>query len=97
MKARTNKAEERKPMAIVVKRAFEFKNGNISFDMEILGYITIYQCTLVKSKKGDEYFVSFPQYKGTDNNYYSYCYFKILPEEQDLIEEQIEHILNSKE
>ena len=96
MKRTTNKAA-RKPTMIVVKRAFEFKNGNISFDMEIDGWLTIYQCTLVQKKNSEDYFVAFPQYKGTDNNYYHYIYFDLLEEEQNMIEEQIEHLLNDKD
>ena len=52
------KTNERKAHMMVVKRAYKFDNNNISFDLEIDGWITIYNMLLVatysekdKSKK----------------------------------------------
>lgn len=100
--------ETRKPHALVVKRAHRFDNNNIAFDLEIDSWITIYNMMLVatyseadKKKKDkskcepESYFISFPQHKDDKGNYWSYAYFKILQEEQEVIEEQIEHILDS--
>ena len=101
------KTEERDAHMMVVKRAYKFDNNNISFDLEIDGWITIYNMLLVatynekdqakkdKSKCTPEsYFVSFPSHKDDKGNYWDYAWFKIIPAEQDVIEEQIEHLLD---
>ena len=112
----SKKTEERKPHMMVVKRAYQYKNNNVAFDLEVDGWITIYNMTLVatysdenkekmkKSKKIDydkfepeNYFISFPQHQDDDGNWWSYAYFKILEEEQDVIEDQIQHILDEAE
>ena len=104
LKRSTAKTEERKAHQMVVKRAHEFDNGNVSFDLEIDGWITIYNMTLValhENKKDEKeitgYFISFPQHKDKAGNYWSYAYFKIIQPEQDMIEEQIEHLLDENE
>lgn len=88
--------KEREVHQMTVKRAYEFDNGNVAFDLEIDGWLTIYNMTMVH-KKNDEYFVSFPQHKDKDGNYWSYAYFKIVEAEQDMIEEQIEHLLDEQD
>ena len=51
-----------------------------------------------KSKCDPEaYFISFPQHQDDNGNWWSYAYFKILQEEQDVIEDQIQHILDEAE
>ena len=99
-----NTKTERKAHIMVVKRAFEFENGNVAFDLEIDSWITIYNMTLValheNKKKPDEitgYFISFPQHKDKEGNYWSYAYFKIIEPEQEVIEEQIEHLLQEND
>lgn len=95
---------------MTVKRAHKFKNNNIAFDLVIDGWITIYNMMLVatyseadKKKKDkskctpESYFVTFPQHKDDAGNYWSYAYFKILQPEQDMIEEQVEHLLDEAE
>ena len=108
--------EKRKPHQMVVKRAFQYKNNNVAFDLEVDGWIIIYNMTLVatysdedkekmkKAKKVDydkfepeKYFISFPQHKDDAGNWWSYAYFNILEEEQDVIEDQIQHILDESE
>lgn len=79
-----------------VTRAKEWSEGNISFDMELFsGGMTIYNCTYRSGKKGDkEYaFVSFPQRKGSDGNYYNHVYFKIGDELLKNIEDQLGQML----
>lgn len=70
------KSEEvKQEMFITVKRAKEFKSGDIGFDMEVNG-ITIYGCVYKNSEKGN--FVSFPAKKNeSDGKYYNHVYFKI--------------------
>ena len=100
---RSSKADNktRKPAAMVVKRAYEYKNGNISFNLEIDGWITIYDLTLVKyidkDTKEEKYFISFPQKQDSQGNYWNWVYFNVLQEEQDVIEEQIEYLLEHPE
>lgn len=101
---RTTKNTEREAHKMVVKRAHEFDNGNVAFDLEIDSWLTIYNMTLValhENKKDKNeitgYFVSFPQHKDDKGNYWSYAYFKIIQPEQDVIEEQIEHLLDEAE
>ena len=100
---RTAKADNktRKPAKMVVKRAFEYKNGNVSFNLEIDGWITIYDLTLVlykdKETGEDKYFISFPQKQDSKGNYWNWVYFNVLQEEQDVIEEQIEYLLEHPE
>ena len=102
--------EQRDPHKIVVLRAYQHKNNNVSFDMEVDGWITIYNMTLVAlysekdKKKKDKskcdpigYFIAFPQHQDDDGNWWSYAYFKIIEPEQDVIEEQIEHLLDGAE
>ena len=95
--------QEREAHQMVVKRAFEFKNGNVSFDLEIDGWLTIYSMTLValhengKDQEITGYFVSFPQHKDAKGNYWSYAYFKIIQPEQDVIEDQIQFLLEEVE
>ena len=94
---------EREAHAMVVKRPHEFDNGNVGFELEIDGWITIYNMCLValhENKKDKNeitgYFISFPQHKDKAGNYWSYAYFNIIQPEQDMIEEQIEHLLNEE-
>ena len=97
MKKSTN--TKRKPCKINVLRAYEFENGNISFDMEIDGWITLYGLTMIYIEKEDRYFVSFASHqdKKDKNTYWNWYYFNVLPEEQADIEEQIEKILEENE
>ena len=102
---------ERKPHQMVVKRAHLFdKSNNVAFDLEIDGWITIYNMRLVatyseadKKKKDkskcepESYFIAFPQHSDDKGNWWSYAYFKILQEEQDVIEEQIQYLLDEAE
>lgn len=103
MKRSTGKSNNktRKPAKMVVKRAFEYKNGNVSFNLEIDDWITIYDLTLVKyidkDTKEEKYFISFPQKQDSGGNYWNWVYFNVLQEEQDVIEEQIEYLLENQD
>ena len=76
--------------AVKVTRAFEFENGNVSFDCIVNG-ISVYGMTVIEGKKGD--FIAFPQRKGSDGKYYKYVWFEISEELQDDIIKQIEKLL----
>lgn len=107
---KTKTEKEREAHKMVVKRAHQFDNNNIAFDLEIDSWITIYNMMMVaiyseadKKKKDkskcepESYFISFPQHKDDKGNWWSYAYFKIIEPEQDMIEEQIEHLLAEAE
>ena len=106
----SNKSEERKPHKMEVLKAHQFENNNVAFDLKIDSWITIYNMRLVatyseadKKKKDkskcepESYFIAFPQHQDDKGNWWSYAYFKILQEEQDVIEEQIQYILDNEE
>lgn len=72
---------------IEVKRAKEFDDGKIFFDM-IVNDVTIYGCRLLEGKNG--MFVSFPQRKGKDNKYYNIAYVGLNEADVSNIVAQIE-------
>ena len=65
--------------------------GSYAFDMKVNG-VMIYGCWLKETKAGEN-FVSFPSYKGKDDKWYSYAYFKIDADTQADIEKQIEALV----
>ena len=80
-----------------IKRAYEFKNGNIAFDM-ILNGITFYGLTVVKGKKGD--FISFPQRavkSGKETNYYNYYWIPLDEDDQEDIINNVNDVLQDEE
>lgn len=104
LKGTKKTTKERSAHQMKVLRANQFDNGNIGFSLEIDGWLTIYNMMLVAlhENKDDKteitgYFVAFPQHKDDKGSYWNYAYFKIIQPEQDMIEEQIEHILDEAE
>jgi DNA-binding cell septation regulator SpoVG len=84
---KTNKdAVKENTYEVAVTRAHEFDNGNIVFDMIVNG-VKIFGMKALEGSKGS--FISFPQRKGTDGNYYNNAWFKITEELQAEIEDQI--------
>lgn len=84
---KTNKdAVKENTYEVAVTRAHEFDNGNIVFDMIVNG-VKIFGMKALEGSKGS--FISFPQRKGTDGNYYNNAWFKITAELQAEIEDQI--------
>lgn len=80
---------------IEVTRAKEFDDC-ISFDMTVNGvniYGARYRTYTDKKSKEEKNFVAFPQYKGSNGNYYSHCYFVVSDADLENIEKQIEAIL----
>ena len=65
-----------------IKRAHQFDNGNISFDMQIEG-ITFYRLIVVKAKDDHE-FISFPQYQ-SNGKWYNYYYIPFTDTDQNAI------------
>ena len=74
-------------------RVIDTKKGDmVLFTLAVNG-VTIYNCRVATGKNGD--FISFPQYKGSNGNYYNNVYVaisdedskKILAEVQEAIDE----------
>lgn len=90
---------------VKVRRAHDFGNGRISFDADfgIKGekstienvFLTIYNLTWIEGEKnGREYkFVSMPQRKGSDGNYYNICRVNISDDLLEDIESQLSDLL----
>lgn len=74
-----------------IKRAFEFDNGNVSFDMEYAG-ITFYRMTVVKTKDGKE-FISFPSYE-SNGKWYNYFYIPLSEKDQDALIDRVYEVVN---
>ena len=82
---------------IYVRRAHEFDDGVVSFDMDLWDQdkknaVSIFGCTLRKNKKGED-FVAFPNRKGSDGVYYNYALTKITDEELEVICKQIDELV----
>ena len=99
MAERTRKkaeTQEKKTMKINmddvnIKRAYEFDNGNVSFDMEYAG-MTFYRLTVVKTKDGKE-FVSFPSYE-SNGKWYNYFYMPLSEKDQDALIDLVYKVVN---
>ena len=95
MAERTRKAKEEKKAidfsSIKIKRAYEFDNGNVSFDMEYAG-ITLYRLVVVKTKDGRE-FVSFPSYE-QGGKWYNYFYIPMNEKDQDKLIDMVYAVVN---
>lgn len=79
---------------VEVTRAKEIKEGKIAFDMKVNG-ISVYNCWYVKGEKnGKEYeIINLPQYKGSNDKYYSYVWFPISRELKEDIISQLEKLI----
>lgn len=60
-------------------RVVEGKTGDLVFFTLVLNGVTIYNCRVATGKNGD--FISFPQYKGSDGNYYNNVYVALSDED----------------
>lgn len=63
------------------------KDKTVLFSLKLNG-VDINNCRVVESKNGD--FISLPQYKGTDGNYYSTVFFKFSQQDSDNILSEVE-------
>lgn len=88
-------ADERKNIVVdsfEIRRAHEFKNGNISFDMTLNG-IKFYSAVVVKGSKGD--FISWPQRK-VEEDYFSYYWIPLDQKDIDTIIDAVYDKLDEK-
>lgn len=76
---------------VEVLRVKQFDNGNVICDLKI-NDVKIYGCRIVEGRNGD--FVGFPQYKGTDGNYYSHAFCFLSDDEQKAIISKCEEMLD---
>lgn len=105
-KSRTEKKDSMQSFNYVkVRRCHDFGNGRISFDADF-GikaeksaveniFVTIFNLTWIEGEKnGKEYkFVSMPQRKGSDGNYYNICRVGISDDLLSDIESQLSDML----
>lgn len=107
-KGKSNQKSENKMQAftwVKVERCHDFGNGRISFNASFgMGdaekeepLIRVYGLTWVEGTNGKkEYkFISMPQRKGSDGNYYNECYISITDELLDQVEMQLGTMLNN--
>ncbi len=75
-------------------RVVEGKNGDLVFFTLMLNGVTIYNCRVATGKNGD--FISFPQYKGSDGNYYNNVYVALSDEDSAKILEAIQTAIDAE-
>ena len=69
-------------------RVVDGKNGDIIFFTLTINGVTIYNCRAATGKNGD--FISFPQYKGTNGNYYNNVYIAISDDDSKKILDEVQ-------
>lgn len=77
---------------VKVERAHRFDNGSIAIDLKVNG-VNIYGATYRVKKDSDEGFISFPARKGSNDQWYNYCWFPVSPVQLADIEDQIDSLL----
>lgn len=100
MKVNTKKATDNQEFLKVTSksvsnvRAVDSKNGAlVYFTLEING-VQINSCRVASGKNGD--FISFPQYKGSNDKWYSYVWAKLSDEDSAEILEMIQKELDNQ-
>lgn len=102
-KSKNNKKDFKSFDYVALGHVHDFGNGRISFNadfgMDGTPMITIYNLTWVEGTKkdGTEYkFVSMPQERGSDGNYYNRVYFPIDDTLTDAIEKLLSDVLGEE-
>lgn len=73
-------------------RVIDTRNGDmVLFTLQLNG-VTIYNCRVATGKNGD--FISFPQYKGTNGNYYNNAYAPLSDEDAKIIIEDVQNAID---
>lgn len=70
-------------------------NGDIVFFTLVLNGVKIYNCRVATGKDGD--FISFPQYKGSNGQYYNNAYACIEKKDADDILAQVQAQINGED
>lgn len=92
--AKKNKSDKERSFAKVSSfgvdnvRVVDGKNGDIIFFTLTINEVTIYNCRAATGKNGD--FISFPQYKGTNGNYYNNVYIAISDDDSKKILDEVQ-------
>lgn len=88
--ARSRKESEERELSLKVKRATEFKSGDVAFDIDVNG-VMIYGCVMKEGRNGN--FVAFPSRKGSDGKYYSHVWVALSESDVENINKQIDELL----
>lgn len=95
-KAKNTERESIKVESFEVKsvRVITTKNGDdlIFFSLNLNG-VWINNCKVATGKNGD--FIGWPQYKGSDGNYYNYVYASISDEDNKKIMDAIQEAIDN--
>lgn len=73
-------------------RVVDGRNGDLVFFTLVLNGVTIYNCRVATGKNGD--FISFPQYKGSNGEYYNNAYASLSDEDSKKILEDVQAAIN---
>lgn len=100
MKKKTNnKANDTGKYGIVdsfevsrVRQVRTQNNGEVIFFSLLLNGVSINNVRVAEGRKGD--FISLPQYRGSDNKWYSTVFFRFSPEDEKEILDEVEKQLN---
>ena len=97
---KTTKKNEREyvevtSFAVSNARVVNTKKGELIFFTLNLNGIFINNCKVASGKNGD--FINFPQYKGSNGEYYNTIYAPISPEDTEKILADVEKTINSDE
>ena len=75
-------------------RVVSGKNGDIVFFTLKINGLTIYNCRVATGKNGD--FISLPQYKGSNGNYYNVVYAAFSDEDSKKILDEIQAAIDAQ-
>ena len=93
----TEKREHKSPESVQVSKVTSVRDKRIRFNILVDGAVYIYGMVYIEYEKDGKQgsFISFPQYQGTDKNYYNVCWFPINEELQADLEKQIQELINN--
>lgn len=74
-------------------RVIDTKNGDMVLFTLALNGVTVYNCRVATGKNGD--FISFPQYKGTNGNYYNNVYAPLSDEDTKKILDEVQKAIDN--
>lgn len=93
----TEKREHKAPESVQVIKVTSVRDKMICFNILVDGAVYIYGMVYIEYEKDGKQgsFISFPQYQGTDKNYYNVCWFPINEDLQADLEKQIQELINN--
>lgn len=92
-----NKNEHKAPASVKVIKVTSVRDKRIRFNILVDDAVYIYGMVYIEYDKDgkSDAFISFPQYQGTDKNYYNICWFPINEELQEDMEKQIQELISN--